>query len=154
MSRKLRLGELPQAAKSGRILSTLKHYPYSLPMRMEKKMQAFSLSLGMAAFGSYALVMATAPSFALPSAVFALLIAFAAGFFGAAKARFFSGLTLAVGCWICLGLVFGTESERTSAIVIVPVVLTLALGLGVAGFFAGRLLGKVAKVVKTRRMVR
>jgi hypothetical protein len=123
-------------------------------MRTENKIRTFSLSLGMAAFGSYALVMATAPGFALLSAVFALLIAFVAGFFSAAKARFFAGLALAIGCWICLGLVFGTESERTSAIVIIPVVLTTALGLGAAGFFAGRLLGKVTRAVKTRRMMR
>lgn len=121
---------------------------------MENKIRASSLALGMAAFGSYALVMATAPGFALPSAVFAVLIAFVAGFFSAAKARFFAGMALAIGCWICLGLVFWTESERTSAIVIIPVVLTTAFCFGAAGFFAGRLLGKVTRAVKTHRMMR
>lgn len=104
----------------------------------------------MAAFGSHALVMAIAPSFGLPSAIFALLIAIAAGFFHAAAAKFFTGLILALGSWICLGLIFGTNSDRTSAIVIVPVVITMALCLGAAGFFAGRLLGRIAKVVRTR----
>jgi hypothetical protein len=71
-------------------------------------------------------------------------------FFNAATARFFVGLTLALGCWICLGLIFGTESERTSAIVIVPVVLVMALGVGPVGFFAGRLTGRIVKAIKTR----
>lgn len=117
---------------------------------MKKKIQASSLPLGFAAFGSYALVMATAPGFALPSAVAAVLIAFTAGFFHAATGRFFAGVTLALGCWFCLGLIFGTESERTSAVVIVPVVITIALGLGALGFLAGRLMGSIAEAVKNR----
>jgi hypothetical protein len=118
---------------------------------MGKRIRASSLPLGIAAFGSYALAMATAPSFALPSAIFAVFIAFVAGFFNAATDRFFAGLTLALGCWVCLGLIFGTESERTSAIVIVPVELIMALGLGATGFFAGRLIGRIAKAARTRR---
>jgi fucose permease len=120
-------------------------------MSMGKRIQASSLPLGIAAFGSYALVMATVPSFALPSAGFAVLLAFVAGFFNAATGRFFAGLTFALGCWICLGLIFGTASERTSAIVFVPAVFIMALGLGAVGFFAGRLIGRIAKALRTRR---
>jgi hypothetical protein len=50
-----------------------------------------------------------------------------------------------------LGLIFGTASERTSAIVIVPAVIIMALGLGAVRFFAGRLIGRIARAVRTRR---
>jgi hypothetical protein len=114
-------------------------------MNTEKKIQGYSHLLGMAAFGSYALVMATFPGFALPGAVVAVLIAFAAGFAQANAGSFLGGVTLAVGCWTCLGLVLGTASERISAIVIVPVVLLMALGVGASGFFAGRLIGRATR---------
>lgn len=105
---------------------------------MGKRIQALSLPLGIAAFGSYALVMA-------------VLLAFVAGFFNAATGLFFAGLTFALGCWICLGLIFGTASERSSAIVIIPAVIIMAHGLGALGLFAGRLIDRIAKAVKTRR---
>lgn len=141
-------------AKSGRIDLTLKRCQHTDTKSMEKKIQGSSLLLGVAAFGSYALVMATFPRFALPGAVFAVLIAFLTGFAQASACRFFGGVTLAVGCWISLGLVLGTASERSSAIVIVPVVLLTALGLGAIGFFAGQLIGKAAKAARTNRIAK
>jgi len=121
---------------------------------MEKKIQESSLQLGVAAFGSYALVMATFPGFASLGVGIAVLIAFASGFAQAGSGRFLGGVALAVGCWMCLGLVLGSASDRTSAIVIVPVVLLTALGLGATGFSAGHLIGRAAKAARTHRMTK
>ena len=149
MGRELPYTKRPETAKSGRIDLTLKYCQHPDTKSMEKKIQGSSLLLGVAAFSSYALVMATFQRLALPGSVFAVLIAFSTGFAQASAGRFFGGVTLAVGCWICLGLVLGTASERTSAIVIVPVVLLTALSLGAIGFFAGHLIGRAAKAART-----
>jgi hypothetical protein len=121
---------------------------------MKKKIQESSLRLGVAAFGSYALVAATFPGFASLGAGIAVLIAFASGFAQAGSGRFLGGVALAVGCWMYLGLVLGSASDRTSAIVIVPVVLLAALALGATGFFAGHLIGRAAKAARTHRMTK
>jgi len=56
---------------------------------MEKKKQPSSLHLGIAAFGSYALIMATVPKFAIPAVVCTLAVAVAAGAAQAHVGRFF-----------------------------------------------------------------
>lgn len=87
--------------------------------------------------------------FGLPAAFFSVLIAFLAGYFQADAARFFAGLTLALFCWTALGLVLGAASERSSAIILVPVVLTMAFGLGAVALFVGYLTRRITKALKS-----
>jgi vacuolar-type H+-ATPase subunit I/STV1 len=113
------------------------------------KIQSWSLIAGAAAFGIYAVVMTATSGFGLPATFFSVLIAFVAGYFQADAIRFFAGLTLALCCWTGLVLVVGTASERSSAIVLVPVVLTMAFGLGAIAFFAGYLMRRIARALKS-----
>lgn len=113
------------------------------------KIQSWSLIAGAAAFGIYAVIMAATSGFGLAAAFISVLIAFVAGCFRADATRFFAGLTLALCCWTGLGLLVGTASERSSAIVLVPVVLTMAFGLGAIAFFAGYLTRRIAKTLKS-----
>lgn len=117
---------------------------------MENKKQRPSLALGLAAFGSYALVMATAPDLAIPAAAFALLIAVAAGAAQAHTGQFFAGVTLAFGGWVCLGMILGSAADRTSAMVIAPLVLAMTIGLGAVGFLAGRMMARISAALHTR----
>lgn len=112
------------------------------------KIQNWSLIAGAAAFGIYAVVMATAPRFGLPAAFLSILIAFVAGCSRAVAARFFAGLTLALCSWTGSGLVAGTTSDRSSAIVMVPVILTMTFGLGAGAFFAGHLTRRIATALR------
>jgi hypothetical protein len=118
-------------------------------LRTKMICQSWSLIAGAVAFGIYAVVMAATSGFGLMAAFFSVLVAFVAGCFKADAPRFFAGLTLALCCWIALGLVAGTASERSSAIVLVPVVLTMAFGLGAIAFFAGHLTRRIAETLKS-----
>lgn len=119
---------------------------------MKKKKQPPSLSLGIAAFGSYALIMATVPEFAIPAIVSALIVAVAAGAAQAHMGRFFTGIALAFGAWVCLGMIFGSATDRSSALVLAPLVLAMTIGLGAASFLFGRLIARISKALVTRRI--
>ena len=110
---------------------------------MEKKKHPHAVLLGVTAFASYALVMATIPEFAIPAAAFALIVTVAAGAAQINAGRFFTGVALAFGGWVCLGMIFGSPADRTSAIVAVPLVLALTVGLGAAALFVGRMVARI-----------
>lgn len=94
--------------------------------------------------------MATVPEFAIPAAAFALIAAVAAGAAQAHAGRFFAGVTLAFGGWVCLGMIFGSTADRTSAIVMAPLILALAFCLGAAGFIVGRIVARIRAALFAR----
>jgi uncharacterized membrane protein YeiH len=115
---------------------------------MKMKIQSWSLIVGAASFGIYAVIMAATSGFGLPAAFISVVTAFIAGCFKADATRFLAGLALALCCWTGLGLVVGTSSEHSSSVILVPVVLTMAFGLGAIAFFAGHLTRRIAKALK------
>jgi uncharacterized membrane protein YeiH len=114
---------------------------------MKMKLQSWSLIVGAASFGIYAVIMAATSGFWLQATFISVVTAFVAGCFKGDATRFLVGLALALCCWTCLGLYVGTSSEHSSAIVLVPVVLTMAFGLGAIAFFAGHLTRRIAKAL-------
>ena len=94
--------------------------------------------------------MATVPEFAIAAAAFASIVAVAAGAARAHAARFFTGVTLAFGGWVCLGMIFGSASDRTSAMVVAPLVLAMTIGIGAAGFVVGRMMARIGAALYTR----
>lgn len=67
------------SAKSHRCRRTVRDWRIRLYFGYEKEKQPPYIPLGLAAFGSYALVMATVPEYATAAAAFALIVAVAAG---------------------------------------------------------------------------
>ena len=94
--------------------------------------------------------MPTVPEFAIPAAAFALIVAVAAGAAQAHAGRFFTGVALAFGGWVSLGMIFGSAADRTSAMVVAPLVLAMTIGLGAAGFLVGRMMARIGAALHTR----
>lgn len=127
---------------------------YSYPCDdMEKKIQKWSLPLGMASLGSYGLIIATTSSNKDEAATLFLLFAFAAGLFWVNASRFFSGLALAIFC-MCAYMAIGlTERERSYGGIIIELMFAVILSSAAIAFFAGYLLRRIAKAFSARKII-